>query len=45
MEINLDLLLKNYNSELVNKLRGFNDDVDYLQYWVPSSNKKKVYLI
>jgi len=41
MEINLDLLLKNYNSELVNKLRGFNDDVDYLQYWVPSSNKKK----
>ena len=41
MEINLDLLLQNYNSELVNKLRGFNDEVDYLQFWVPSSNKKK----
>ena len=41
MEINLNLLLQNYNSELVNKLRGFNENVDYLQYWVPSSSKKK----
>ena len=41
MEINLNLLLQNYNSELVTKLRGFNENVDYLQYWVPSSSKKK----
>ena len=41
MEINLNSLLQNYNSELINKLRGFNENVDYLQYWVPSSSKKK----
>ena len=41
MEINFDKLLKNYNSELVTKLRGFNDEHDYLQYWVPGSDKTR----
>ncbi len=39
MEIDFDKLLENYNSELVTKLRGFNDEHDYLQYWVPGSDK------
>lgn len=28
-------LIKNYNLELDTKLRGFNDNLDYLKYWVP----------
>ena len=39
MQIDFEKLLKNYNNELVTKLRGFNDQYDYLQYWVPDSNK------
>ena len=39
MQIDFEKLLKNYNSELVTKLRGFNVQYDYLQYWVPDSNK------
>ena len=39
MEIDFDKLLRNYNSELTTKLRGFNDQFDYLQYWVPGSDK------
>jgi len=39
MQIDFEKLLKDYNSELVTKLRGFNDQIDYLQYWVPDSNK------
>ena len=41
MKIDFDKLLKDYNSDLVTKLRGFNDEHDYLQYWVPGSNKSK----
>ena len=39
MQIDFEKLLKDYNSELVTKLRGFNDQIDYLQYWVPDFNK------
>lgn len=31
-------LIKNYNIELDTKLRGFNDNLDYLKYWVPGTN-------
>ncbi|MDC0052028.1 hypothetical protein OAJ47_00120 [bacterium] len=41
MKIDFDKLLKDYNSDLVTKLRGFNDEHDYLQYWVPGSDKSK----
>ena len=39
MQLNFEKLLKNYNEELVTKLRGFNEQEDFLQYWVPDSNK------
>ena len=39
MQIDFEKLLKNYNNELVTKLRGFNYQYDYLQYWVPDTNK------
>ena len=39
MHIDFELLLKSYNDELLTKLRGFNEEHDYLQYWVPDSNK------
>jgi len=32
-------LLGNYNKNLITKLRGFGDDSDYLQYWVPATSK------
>jgi len=41
MQIHFERLLKNYNSELVIKLRGFNKQHDYLQYWVPGTSKIK----
>ena len=31
-------LIKNYNLELDTKLRGFNDNLDYLKYWVPGTD-------
>ena len=39
MQIDFEKLLENYNNELVTKLRSFNDQHDYLQYWVPDSDK------
>lgn len=39
MHIDFESLLKSYNDELLTKLRGFNEEHDYLQYWVPDSNK------
>ena len=38
MKVNFNSILENYNSEIENKLRGFNTDLDYLKYWVPSPN-------
>ena len=32
-------LLGNYNKNLITKVRGFGDDSDYLQYWVPATSK------
>ena len=39
MQIDFEKLLENYNNELVTKLRSFNDQYNYLQYWVPDSDK------
>jgi hypothetical protein len=39
MQLNFEKLLKNYNEELVTKLRGFNEQEAFLQYWVPDSDK------
>jgi len=39
IKINFDKLLQDYDSDLITKLRGFNDQYDYLQYWVPGSDK------
>ena len=33
-------LLENYNTNLITKLRGFGEDNDYLQYWVPGTTKE-----
>ena len=33
-------LLDNYNTNLITKLRGFGEDNDYLQYWVPGTTKE-----
>ena len=41
IKINFNKLLKDYDSDLVTKLRGFNDQYDYLQYWVPGSDKTR----
>ena len=38
MKVNFNSILENYNNEIENKLRGFNTDLDYLKYWVPSPN-------
>ncbi len=38
MKVNFNYILENYNNEIENKLRGFNTDLDYLKYWVPSPN-------
>ena len=32
-------LLESYNKNLITKLRGFGEDSDYLQYWVPATSK------
>ena len=39
MQLDFEKLLKNYNEELVTKLRGFNEQEAFLQYWVPDSDK------
>jgi len=44
MQIDFEKLLDNYNKELVTKLRGFNEEHDYMQYWVPDSDKTKSFL-
>ena len=39
MEIEFDKLISDYNSDLLTKLRSFNDELEYTKYWVPGSNK------
>ena len=41
MQIDFEKLLENYNEELITKLRGFNEEHDYMQYWVADSDKTK----
>ena len=36
--INFDKLISNYKFELNTKLRGFNEDLDYLKFWVPGTD-------
>ena len=44
--INFKEIFENYNSNLLNKLRGFgeNKEYEFLQLWVPEENKFKIFI-
>ena len=37
-EINFKKLIKNYDQNLLDNLRGFGKDDEYLKFWVPGTN-------
>ena len=41
IEINFNQLLKNYDQDLLNDLRGFGKNNEYLKYWVPGTDNFK----
>ena len=44
MEINFNQLLENYDQDLLNDLRGFGKNNEYLKYWVPGTDDFKSFL-
>ena len=41
IEINFNQLLENYDQDLLNDLRGFGKNNEYLKYWVPGTDNFK----
>ncbi len=44
IKINFDQLIKNYDQDLLNDLRGFGKNNEYLKYWVPGTDNLKSFL-
>ena len=43
-EINFKKLIKNYDQNLLDNLRGFGKDDEYLKFWVPGTNDYQSFL-
>ncbi len=44
LEINFKKLLRNYDQNLLDNLRGFGKDDEYLKFWVPGTNEYQSFL-
>ena len=44
LEINLKKLIKNYDQNLLDNLRGFGKDDEFLKFWVPGTNDYQSFL-
>lgn len=44
LEINFKDLIKNYDNSLLDNLRGFGKNEDYLKFWVPGTNNYQSFL-
>ena len=39
LSVNLDDLIKDYENDLITKLRGFGSENQYTEHWVPGTTK------
>ena len=44
LKINFKDLIKNYDNSLLDNLRGFGKNEDYLKFWVPGTNNYQSFL-
>jgi len=44
LEIDLNKLIKNYDQNLLDNLRGFGKDDEFLKFWVPGTNDYQTFL-
>ena len=44
LEINLKELIKNYDQNLLDNLRGFGNDDEFLKFWVPGTDDYQSFL-